>query len=238
MAQLDAPEQHQRLKLAASVLHQRHIVFDRAESQRARRYLSLEWQRSPVPGGAPKRGAIDPCPDQGQPFRGINDPFGKRRRPETRGGRHRPTGMGIAGPEDSLIVLRENEQALGEVKRAPGEQQQPVLQVESKIAGDLIVAGTTGMETLPHWTDLADQPILDNGVYVLMVGSDLQAAFVHRAQGHAQSGPEALMLGLRQEPRGLETVDMAEASQDVPRNQAAVPQTVLGGGVVEHLPVE
>ena len=95
---LNAPEEHQRLQLAAAVLDQGDVVFHLTEGQRPRGDLALNRQRHSVPCGAAERRAVHLDPHGREQFHRVQDAFRKRRSPQPRRRWHGPTRVGIARP--------------------------------------------------------------------------------------------------------------------------------------------
>jgi hypothetical protein len=118
VAELGAPEERRRLELPAPILHRRHVVVERSESERLRHGLAIERQRNAVSRGAPERRAVHPGPQRRQRFDGIEQSLGVRPGPERDGRRHRAPLMGITGKQRSTMPRAEVDERLGQRERA------------------------------------------------------------------------------------------------------------------------
>jgi hypothetical protein len=94
------------------------------------------------------------------------------------------------------------------------------------------------VEPFADGTDLLNQPVLDRRMHILVLRRHLQPARFDFAKREAESRTQPLVLALAEELRGLEPLDVAQAAQDVPRDQPSIPEPVLRRGVIEHMAVE
>ena len=132
----------------------------------------------------------------------------------------------------------ECEQRLGKLERFLVERQQRVLEIETEIAGDLVVPGAAGVKPLAHAREAAGEPVLHRRVDVLVRRPDPEAAPLDGSEGGPEPRPEPPVLRAREQPRGAQALDVPEAPQHVPAEEPRVPVRVVAHGVGEHAPVE
>ena len=68
--------------------------------------------------------------------------------------------MGVSRPEIVLVFLGEGEEAVHQIQRFILKKEETVLEIETQIARDLVVAGATGMKPLSGGSNAPGQPIL------------------------------------------------------------------------------
>jgi hypothetical protein len=114
------------------------------------------------------------------------------------------------------------------------EIEQLVLEIEPEVAGDLIVPGAAGVQPLAGSGSSAGQPVLDRRVHVLVAMIQRQTAARRRCEHLAESAADLRILGGRDEARGPEPLDVAEATEHIPGEEARIPGAVIAGRVFEE----
>jgi hypothetical protein len=132
------------------------------------------------------------------------------------------------------VARREVEQRRDQRRAAVVDAQQGVPEIEPEVAGDLIIARSSGVEPEPGAPHPADQPQLDGGVDVFIARADAQGSASHGGHRGAQARMQTPVFRHREEPRGAQTAHVSQASQHVPGQQPRIPVMVVPDGVGEH----
>ena len=232
--QLGAPEEDGGLELAAPVLHRGDAGVEAAESERTPDPLPVVRQRRAVACRAPERRPVDPPVDRIERLDRIEHSFRVRQCPEPRRRRHRPSLVSVSGPDDRAMARSEPGERIGGVERLRLEPEHGITQVEPEIGGDLVVAGTPGVDAESDVTEATGKPEFDRRVDVLVLGADGEAASGVRREG----GAERLHPFAALARADTESPQVPEAAEDVPADQAGVELAVIGHGVGQHLGID
>jgi len=136
------------------------------------------------------------------------------------------------------MFLSEGKEAVYQIERLVLEEQETILEVETQVAGNLVVAGASGVKAFSRRANAPSEPVLDSSVNVFVFGTDPKSSSIDLRQRRAQTGSNAAVFGRREQLRCAETLDVTQTSEDIPGEEPGIPEPVLDGGVIEQLAVQ